>query len=269
MDRCTFKALPGLSLCGKHSKVRNPRLWTVVNGIDKKVTLISKIWKGYSIRKLIALSGPGVFKRSLCNNTEDVGTFEPINEVNVFNYFGFEEDGKVYGFDIRTLLDICKRNLNPNNPYTRQPIQINVRKRLRDLQGYRLRNSIPNVHDHITTDSIDVKIMQRWIQLCQIIEENGFYNTNPEIFAQLNKTQLFVFLSLFGNDLKTWAAEHDSRSKRFMYVFWTNSVLKKFSNNYTLSEYSYFVSSILLSMLADSVEPYTICFIIMSALYRL
>ena len=72
------------------------------------------------------------------------------------------------------------------------------------------------------------------------------------------------------NDLKTWAAEHTPPySKRFMHVFWTNNVLKKFSNAHSLEEYSFYVSNILLSILYDSVEPYTICFIIMSALYRL
>jgi hypothetical protein len=38
-------------LCGKHVKSKYPRLWNVVNNIDKNVILISKIWKGYFIRK--------------------------------------------------------------------------------------------------------------------------------------------------------------------------------------------------------------------------
>lgn len=72
------------------------------------------------------------------------------------------------------------------------------------------------------------------------------------------------------NDLKTWAAEHKPpHSKRFLYVFWTNNVMKRYPNAQSVAEYSFFVSSILLSVLYDSVEPYPICFIIMSALYRL
>lgn len=72
------------------------------------------------------------------------------------------------------------------------------------------------------------------------------------------------------NDLKTWAAEHKPpHSKRFLYVFWTNNVLKRYPNAQNVAEYSFYVSSILLSILYDSVEPYPITFIIMSALYRL
>ncbi len=75
---------------------------------------------------------------------------------------------------------------------------------------------------------------------------------------------------MINNDLKTWAAEHEPmHSKRYLYVFWTTASLKKFSTQTTVTEYSFFVSSVLLSILYNSVEPYTICFIIMSALYRL
>lgn len=72
------------------------------------------------------------------------------------------------------------------------------------------------------------------------------------------------------NDLKSWAAEHNpTYSQRFRYMFWINNVLKKYSTTQSLSEYSFFVSTILLSIIYNSVEPHSICFIIMSALHRL
>ena len=269
-ERCRNRALPGLSLCGKHVKSKYRRLWNVINNVDKHVTLISKIWKGYFIRKKLALAGSGVINRNLCNNTDELVSLEPISKVDVFDYFGFEESGKVYGFDIRTILDILQLSLRPANPYTRQPITLNDRKRLREVYCYRLRNKLETSYDKNPIKPIEVVLSTRWNQLSQIAEENGFFNIEPDLFSSLNKTQLYIFLSMIHNDLKTWAAEHNPvSSKRFMYAFWTNNVLKKFSNTQSVSEYSFYVSSILLSILYDSVESYNVCFIIMSALYRL
>lgn len=269
-DRCPNSALPGLSLCGTHARGKHPRLWTVTNNVDKKVILISKIWRGYFIRKQLRLAGPGVLKRSVCINTDELISLEPIRTVGVFDYFGFEENGKVYGFDVRTILENLNRNLVPVNPYTRQQISIDTRKRLRDVFNYRMRHRLENSYDNALMKPADIVLTNRWTQLCQIAEEHGFFNINPNLFMGLNKTQLYIFLSMIHNDLKTWAAEHKPpHSKRFLYVFWTQNVLKKFSTARSSVEYSFFVSSILLSILYDYGEPYTICFIIMSALYRL
>lgn len=269
-DRCTSSALPGLSLCGKHARVKTPRLWNTVNQVDSKVTCITRIWKGYLVRKRLHLAGPGVLKRSLCNNSEELVSMEPIQSIHPFDYFGFEENGKVYGFDVRTILDTLQRNLNPTNPYTRQPLTIPDRKRLRDLYSYRIRCKLGTSYEHNGIRTTDLILTNRWTQICQILEENGFYNTSPNLFLGLNKSQLYIVLRMIHNDLKTWAAEHKPpHSKRFLYVFWTHNVLKKYQTAQSAAEYSFFVSSILLSILYDSVEPYTVCFILMSAIYRL
>jgi hypothetical protein len=269
-DRCGNPALQGLSLCGKHARVKSPRLWNVVNHVDEKIVSISKFWRGYIVRKRLATAGPGVFQRSLCNNQEELVSLEPISKVDVFNYFGFEEGGKIWGFDVRTILDSLQRNLVPTNPYTRQPLTLENRSRLRKIYSYRLRHKLENSYEHNKIQTAELLLLNRWTQICQIVEENGFFQPNPNLFLNLNKTQLYIFLTMIHNDLKPWAAEHKPpHSQRFRYVFWTNNVLKKHSSTQSLAEYSFFVSTILLSMLYNSVEPYAICFIIMSALYRL
>jgi hypothetical protein len=240
-----------------------------VHGIDKKVILISKLWRGYIIRKQIRLAGSGVMKRGLCSNSEELSSLENIKSIPVTDYFGFEENGKVYGFDVRTMIDICRRNLNPINPYTRQPISINDRKRLRELFTYRLRNKLAVCYENNSVETIQANIDNTWNQICQIVEENGFFNIHPNLFLNLNVTQLYILVYLIHNDLRTWAAEHTPKSKRFLYVFRFRNILKKIIREHTLQQYSFFVSTTLLSILHDSVEPYTICFIIMSALYRL
>jgi hypothetical protein len=270
LDRCASNALPGLSLCGRHAKMKTPRLWGVVNGLDKKAILISKIWKGYFIRKMLKLAGPGVLNRTKCVNEEEILTFESIRSVDVFHYFGFEENGKIYGFDVETILNMFKRNLLPANPYTRQPISIDDRKRLREIYSYRIRNKIQKLHDINGLTSMENHVESKWVHICQIAEENGFNGVSPNLFLDLNRAQLFVLLTMIYNDMKTWAAEHSSiKSKRFLHVFWIQNILKKFSAVTGKLEYSFLVSSILLSILYDSIQPYNVCFIIMSALYRL
>lgn len=269
-DRCRNNALPGLKFCGVHSKLKVHRLWIDVNDIERRVNCIAKIWRGYFVRKQLKLAGPGVLSRAKCNNQEEILSFEPLTTVSPFNYFGFEENGKIYGFDIRTMIDVLNRNMNPINPYTRQPLQIEDRKRLRALYGYRFRNKLAVFYENNKPSEASAILSLRWLQISQILEENCFYNLNPNVFLGLNRTQLYIFLTIILNDMKTWAAEHkDKNSKRFLYVFWIQNILNKFSSTQSTTQYSFYVSSILLRILHNTVEPYFVCFIIMSALYRL
>ena len=270
-DRCNNNALAGISYCGVHARNKQPRIWSVINGLDKHATIISKFWRGHNVRKLIQLSGPGTLNRSVCTNQEEISSFEDLKTVDINNYFGFKENDKVYGFDIRTIFDILNRSKNPQNPYTRQPLSIETRRRARDIYRYRFRRRLPIYYENNMTMTIEGIINQRWLQICQIIEENGFYDVDPNIFLGLNKSQLYVFLNLIWNDLKTWAAEHNGKDKsiRPKYVFWTRSIINKYSRAESTSEYSFYVSTVLMTILFDFVDPYAICFIIMSALTRL
>ena len=269
-ERCRNKSLLGLKFCGVHSKIKNPRLWVDINDINSKTILISKIWRGYFVRKCLRLAGDGVLKRSLCNNEDELVSFESISKVHPLDYFGFEENGKVYGFHICSILGIVNRAIAPQNPYTREPLDIQTRKRLREIYGFRFRNKLPIYHEDSKLNGTENILTNRWLQLSQIIEENGFYNLNPNVFLGLNKSQLYIFLSMISDDMKTWAAEHvNKKSSRFIFIFWLKSILNKHSTAQTVQEYSFYVSSILLTILYNSVEPYNICFIIMSSLYRL
>jgi len=268
-ERCTSTALAGIRFCGRHAKMKNPKLWVDIHDLDKKSTKISKIWKGYFIRKQLQLAGEGVLKRKLCNNTDELISMESIESIYPLDYFGFEENGKIYGFDIRSLIHILNKNLKPANPYTRQPLTIETRKRLREIFSYRTRRSLPIFYEHnILKNPTDV-LNNRWLQISQIVEENGFFDINPDIFLSLNKSQLYILLSMTCNDMKTWASEHKvEKSKRFNYIFWIQNVLKKFSTSDT-HLFSFYVSSILVSILYHCKEPYSVCFIFMSSLYKL
>lgn len=267
-ERCNNQALTGVIFCGKHVRVKNPRLWTAINNIDNKVNLISKLWKGYKIRKLIALAGPGVLNRSKCINTEEPVTFDSIKSIHPLDYFGFEEQGKVYGFDVRTLFDGLDRKCE--NPFTRQPLSMEVRKRIRSIYGYRLRNKLPIFYENNAIQTREFVLQSRWLQICQIIEENDFYKIHPNVFLTMNKTQLYIFISLICNDMNTLAAEHkNNQSIRNKYVVWLMNLKYKFDSVQTAEEYAFYVATVFLTILHYSVEPYHFCFIIMSALFRL
>jgi hypothetical protein len=268
-DRCDSNALPGLSMCGRHAKTKYPRIWAIVNNVDRHAIKISKIWKGYHVRNIIKLAGPGALKRSICNNQEELASMEPISSISVKDYFGFEENNKVYGFDVKTIIECMNRQVVPTNPYTRQDLTLETRKRLRQVIGYRSRNKLQTMYDKDAQLTVDQMIRLRWLQISQICEENGFFNIPYQLFMELNKAQLFVFLNMISNDMKTWAAEHKGKTKRLIYVSWIRNIINRFSRTEDTPEYSFFTSTVLLSILYDSVDPYSICFIIMSALYRL
>lgn len=268
-DRCSNNSLRGVIFCGVHARMKNPRIWAKINGYDSKVTKIQKLWRGYLIRKRLELAGPGVLKRSLCNNEDELITFESIRSVHPLDYFGFEENGKVYGFDIRSIVDSLHRTAT--NPFTRQNLTIDCRIRIRQIYGYRLRHKLQNYYEHNTLKSPTALVQNRWIQVCQIIEENGFFNVHPNIFLALNKSQLYIFLNMISNDLQVWAAEHkSSASRRYKYLTWIKSAILKFYGRVeAVPYYSFNVATTLSVLLYDCVDSYNICFIIMSALYRL
>lgn len=269
-DRCCNEALKGISFCGKHAKVIKPKLWTEVNNVVEKVNLIIKIWKGYSVRKRLELAGPGVLNRKVCNNNEEVCTLCEIKEIHPLEYFGFEQDGQIYGFDIRTIIACLHEKFNSTNPFNRQPFPMEARTRLRQVYGYRFRHKLPLVHEIMSNQTFEYIIRNRWLQLCQIVEENGFFSMNPSIFLSLTKIQLYIFLNLICNDMKSWASEKNfEKSKRQVYVFWLKTVLNRYSQYLNLGQFSINLVSVLNNILYDSVNPYPICFIIMSALYRL
>lgn len=273
LDRCKNKALMGMKLCGVHAKNKNPRIWSVVNNLDKHVTTITKIWKGYIIRRRLELAGPGVLNRKVCNNQEEISTFEDIRTVSPFDYFAFEQNGQIYGFDVRTIFACLHEKHKSTNPFNRQPFPMEARQRLRKIYAYRLRHSLPNYFKEFNF-SLQNLYQTKWIEVCQMLEENGFVDTNiaPSTFTSLSKLQLSVFLSMVHADLKALAAEKNIKNSiRDQHANWVGTVLNQYCFMLFKSQFeaSYGVGHILRSIIYDSLEPYNVCFIIMSALYRL
>jgi hypothetical protein len=262
--------MKGLLFCGKHAKTKNKRLWADVNNGNQKATVIQKIWRGYFLRHRLKLAGEGILNRKDCHNTEELVTLDDKTKVYPLDYFSFREADKLYWFDVRSMYHILKRSSKPENPYTRQALTIETRRRLRDVCRIRKKLGLENYHDPPLTDHFSELVNEKWLTICQIIEENGFFDMNHLMFSSLSRSQLYVLLNLIQLDMVSFATEHSIRSKRYQYLQWLRSSLSNFEKNRTNRlQCSWSASKVLLSILYDCHENYPVCFIIVSAICRL
>jgi hypothetical protein len=269
-ERCLNKPLKGFTICRKHARMKNPIRWTGVAKDEDKCIMLQKLWRGRSVRSWLALAGPGVLKRSICHNEEELVTMDERKDVHPFDYFSFVENGKIYWFDIRTIAQNSTLSVTPANPYTREPLSIETRQRLRNLCIRRERLKMSNVHNVTTKQSYQEASETTWVAICQILGENGYNNVLTEYFTTLNRTQLYIFISMLEQDMIAWGAEHTNiLSRRHRYTSWIKRVLEEYSSGARLDRMSYIVSRVLLTILNDYPNPYPVCFIIIACFQRL
>lgn len=269
-ERCENKPLKGFLLCGKHIRCKNTRIWKDVNNLDCKAVLIQKIWRGYVIRHWLKNAGPGVLNRSVCHNDEELVTLDEKTDIHPLDYFSFEEKGKVYWFDVRSISENSMLKVEPLNPYTREPLTIETRKRLRQICFQRHRRHLDNIHDVTRKRTVDEIILSTWTHICQIMVENHFSDITPLYFTSLTKIRLSILNTIIQKDLVAWAAEHTSKqSRRHRYVFWMKRLLGEFSPEVSSKRLTFLTGLVLTTILNDCHNNYGICFIIMSALHRL
>lgn len=265
-DRCQSATITGLAFCGRHVKSKSVRIWHVVNNVEDKVTKIARIWRGYSVRRLLKLAGPGVLQRSVCHNEEELVSLEPKDKVYPLDYFAFEENGKVWWFDIRSIISCLNASLVPLNPYTRTPLSIETRCRLRNIYRYRLQYRKPIYHNPPITKTQQELLDFQWMRISQILAENGFEDVHPNHFLSLTRKQLYTLLVFIMRDMKALCAEHPKSSKRYRY----HAVLaREHEYFYTFQAPFLHFANLFLMLVNDSVEPYILCFLLMSALHRL
>jgi hypothetical protein len=269
MERCRSPSLKNLSFCGKHAKTKTPRLWAVINSGSDKAIKIQKIWRGWIVRHILALAGPGVLKRSVCHNTEDLVTLE--EKVYPCDYFAFEEDGKIFWFDIRSLFQMSIDKLQPENPYTRSKLTLETRKRLKEAIYYRESRNLLLFHDPLYLTDINKLFEMRWMMISQMLEEHLFVDINPMFFVSLNRTQLWEFTAMLRNSILLWAREHKNvNSRRNIYYVWISTCWKRQTLEIATSkQVCHYLGGTLLKILKDMKQPHDLCFKLLSARYSL
>jgi hypothetical protein len=215
------------------------------------------------------MQGVGIMSRKKCHNEEELFTCEERDRLHPGNYFSFEEDGKLYWFDFRTIYLWSLENLKPTNPYTRACLTLETRKRLKQVAVIRERVGLPLFHNiERNLDSSKV-FADRWMLIGQYMEENLFEEINPRILLNLNRSQFWLFSSYMRDSLLVWSKELPGTRRKYYYNLMLNCWKRQtieFKSNTNVASY---IGATLLKILKDSKQPYEICFQIMSARHRL
>jgi hypothetical protein len=246
-----------------------PRLWVDTDDRSIAAFRIQKVWRRYRVQYRLRLQGIGILSRSKCHNEEDLVTCEESNRIHPGNYFSFEEEGKLYCFDFRTIYAWSLEKLKPTNPYTRKELTIETRKRLKEIAYLRSKTALGLFHDADRPNDYEKVFEDHWILIGQYIEENLFEEINLGLLLNLNRTQFWLFSSYMCESLLIWASEKKD-TRRDLYYTWMRYCLRK----QTLeirgnTNVAYYVANTLLKILKDCKQPYEVCFQIMSARMRL
>jgi hypothetical protein len=254
--RCSRKALKNLRFCGIHSKTKHKRVWTEIHKIDIKIIKVQALFRAWILRDTLKLCGPGVLSNKYRHNEEDLVT---ADKVHPLDYFAIRESDKIFWFDVRTIYQWCSQNLEPTNPYTKVPLTIDDRKRLRRLCARREFFNKPVYHDPLYFKNCDqVKFLL--YQIIQILNENLFAEITEPYFFELTE---FQFLD-FSREIK-FLAEHWKNKKNALNIYYkwleyTNILL----NHNFLAGFIPFLVTIL-GILKNHKIQYEFSFIVLSA----
>jgi hypothetical protein len=173
--------------------------------------------RGYLIRKYLNTHGPALYNRKLCVNDTDFYTLDPIDTLPHYQFYSFEENGYIYGFDMCSLQNLFINN-SILNPYTRQPIHKDV------LTRFRLAIQLSNILGYkpiLTLENDSNQLSPKQQQILRInnvfheIDSLGNYS-NSDWFHKLNRYQLVKFVrQLF--DIWNYRVQINEETKRNIY----------------------------------------------------
>lgn len=261
-QQCTAKALAGHTLCGRHARSKTVTLWTDANKDNSaRMCKAQALVRGWLVRSRLALAGPGVLRRKDLANDEDLETCETSDRVHPYDYFAFEEAGKVWWFQVGTLWRWVIRKQTPSNPYTKVPLTTDTRKRLRAIWAYNRRHKHPLPAE--SSDSME-RMQHRWNVISQVLGDNGFGELHPNSFLNLTKRQYVSIFHMMDQDLEFTVPNRKLRS------FAHRIALQAITMSHTTPAAPYILQSsyLLMVLLATAKEPYTVCFTLLSAMYR-
>jgi hypothetical protein len=207
-ERCTKKILKDIKFCGTHARSKQKKLWTSINNLENPLIRFQAIYRGWLVRDSLKLAGIGVLKKSIRHNDEDLVT---ADQVLPTDYFGILENGKVFWFDIRTIYQWSFQNIEPTNPYTKQLLSIDDRKRLRRLVARREFFGRKLTHDPEFFKTYDI-VRFLVFQLVQVLNENLFADIEESYFSELDEHQLVEFSKQI-----TYASRDWRKSKHPLY----------------------------------------------------
>lgn len=254
--QCPYKSIFGSDVCGKHAKAKNVQRWKDLSVVDMRVVRCQALARGWSVRHHLRIAGPGVLNRKVVTNDEDVITYTDKNRIHPLNYFAFEEGGKIWCFEFGSIWSWMSRSAEPVNPYTKVSLSLEVRRRLREVWYIR---SVKRLAPLVELSSIEERIEQRWMVLCQVFVDNGFVDATPEQFVRLPRSAYVSVFRMVYADL-----QHKHTTQRSLCLAMLTPIIME-KNNPT-----YIINAlrVLLRIILTHKQQYESIFIVMSALFR-
>lgn len=166
------------------------------------VIKIQKVYKGYLVRKYFKMKGKTLYNKNECVNDTDFYTMDKLSEIPHYQYYSYSEsENFIYGFDIISIYNLIKNNLENNidkmrNPYTRKEFPSDFIKKMRDMiritkiLKYPIEINIQEVEIEKTPEEI---LNDEIIELFARIDTYGFY-TDPEWLLNLSKYNMIEYL---------------------------------------------------------------------------
>lgn len=258
-DQCRATAMRGHTLCGTHARAKVPVLWADAHrSRGGQIARVQAVVRGWLVRKRVALGGPGVLRRKDLANDEELVTCEDKTRQHPFEYFAFEEAGKVWWFDFQSLWKWSSQSHAPTNPYTKVPLSQETRRRLRAMWAYRQRHRLPLAEESTVYEQ---RLSSRWNVVCQVFADNGFVDVHPMNFADLGQSELATMFVLLERDIQVLFSENDPGRARALRL--CRRAIRADQPLYVL--WAVYTMMLLLTVHKD---PYTMTFSILSALYR-
>jgi len=184
-----------------HRKVSGNKkqlMWRLYNYLkfSSYANIIQKHWRGHSRRRYNRLRGCPT-ERTKCVNKTDFLYFTDLENIEDRQFFSFQdEEGFYYGFDIRSLYNLIKREGSPRNPYTRKAIPPRV---LGDIKAcVRMAGTLKeNVKLDISAPDPQIstakRLELRTLSLFQQLDSYG-HITDPSWYVSLDKVKLLRFI---------------------------------------------------------------------------
>ena len=157
---------------------------------------IQKAWRGFMIRHYNALHGPGIFKREKCVNQSDFLSLNDLKDISHNQFFSFEDEGFIYGFDAKSLHNLIIKNETPTNPYNRKVLDENVLDKFNKFLRYGKllkKNTIVSIANTTNSLSITKRIELNAHTIFQKIDTFG-HITDASWFITLDKPYLIKLI---------------------------------------------------------------------------
>lgn len=185
----------------------------------REINLIQRWYRKYLIKNLTI----NIDNLHVPVNSEDIFTYDDINDIPKEKLFCFYDDTYLYAFDaveLEYFVRKCEEDkIEPYNPYTKNILSSKI---LRNLEFYILYNKLKKK----SIDSVWITDLQAYTDLAFVIEKNGFYNS-PDWYMKFDRRSLMNIIKIF-KDFSMSVPESQNYFRNFFSTPDNESIVFKF-----------------------------------------